>query len=213
MIGANGSIGQRLGKILTDCGEEVLGFICKKGQAEKLESLGVASKLADIIDTPVEECISAFDGLNAIVFSAGGAGVEYTEKIDGDGVSKMIEAAKGAGVERFILVSAFPDAWRDKDMPDSFEFYMKMKRKADVALVNSGLDWTIVRPGTLTDEAGTGQVTIGPAIEYGDVSRENVAAVIAELLGQDEILQLIIELTDGNIPVKNAVEGQRRPFK
>ncbi|MDG0842066.1 SDR family oxidoreductase [Staphylococcus equorum] len=215
IIGAHGNIGLRLGTILTDLGVETVGFIRKEEQASKLESMGVKPEFADIIDTPVDEYSKLLQGIDALVFSAGagGAGEEITKKIDGEGVEKMIKAAKNAGVKRFILVSAFPDALRDENMPASFEFYMKMKRKADVDLVNSGLNWTIIRPGTLTDEPGKGHVTIGSAIEYGDVSRDNVAAVIVELLNNDETSQLILELTDGNVPIKEAVENQRRPLE
>lgn len=215
IIGANGNIGLRLGKILSSRGVDTLGFVRKEEQAEKLKSIGVNPKTADIIETSTEDYTTLLEGTDVLVFTAGagGAGVETTRKIDGEGVSKMIEAAEDAGVKRFILVSAFPDAWRDKNMPESFEFYMKMKRQADVALVKSKLDWTILRPGTLTDEAGSGKVTIGPAVEYGDVSRDNVAAVIAELVETEETSHSILELTDGDTPVKEAVESQKRPHK
>ena len=215
IIGAHGNIGLRVGTILVDRGVETVGFIRKEEQAGKLKAVGVKPEFADIIETPVDEYSKLLQDIDALVFSAGagGAGEEITKKIDGEGVEKMIKAAKNAGVKRFILVSAFPDAWRDENMPASFEFYMKMKRKADVDLVNSGLNWTIIRPGTLTDEPGEGHVTIGPAIEYGDVSRDNVAAVIVELLNNDETSKLILELTDGNVPIKEAVENQRRPLE
>lgn len=215
IIGANGNVGRRLGDILTDQGDEPVGFIRKTEQAEALESLGMKTQVADIVSTETNEYANMLKGSDALVFTAGagGAGEEMAQAIDGEGVEKMIEAATSAGVNRFLLVSAFPDAWRDQGMPDSFEFYMKMKRHADVALANSSLNWTILRPGTLTDETGQGNITLGPAISYGDVSRDHVAQVLAELLNNDETGQLILELTDGDIPVKDAVEQQNRPLR
>lgn len=215
IIGANGNIGGRLGEILADRGHEPMGFIRKEEQSGALESLGMKTQIADLVSTETSDYASMLEGMDALVFTAGagGAGVEMTQAIDGEGVEKMIEAAKSAGVNRFLLVSAFPDAWRDKDMPDGFEFYMKMKRQADVALADSSLNWTILRPGTLTDEKGGGNVKLGPVIPYGDVSRDHVAQVLAELLNNEETGRLVLELTDGDTSVKEAVEHQNRPLR
>ena len=215
IIGANGNVGGRLGEILADRGDEPTGFIRKEEQSGALESLGMKTQIADIVSTEADDYASMLEGMDALVFTAGagGAGVELTQAIDGKGVEKLIKAAESAGVNRFLLVSAFPDAWRDKGMPDSFEFYMKMKRQADVSLANSSLNWTILRPGTLTDEKGEGSVTLGPAIPYGNTSRDHVAQVLAELLNNEETGHLVLELTDGKTPVKEAVEQQNRPLK
>lgn len=215
IIGANGNVGTRLGSLLAQRGDEPIGYIRKAEQAPDLEKLGIKTKLADLIKTDVSEYTSMLKGIDALVFTAGagGAGTDITKAIDGEGVRKMITAAENAGVKRFLLVSAFPDAWRNKGMPDSFEFYMEMKRQADVDLAKSSLDWTILRPGTLTDEPGTGKVELGQAIPYGDVSRDNVAAVLAELLNNRETSKLVLELTEGQTPIQDAVANQNRPLQ
>lgn len=97
-----------------------------------------------------------------MAFTAGSNGEddEQTDQIDPMGVVHSANAALAAGVRRNLLVSAFPDAWRDRDMPPDFEHYMYVKRQADVHLSHTDLDWFIVRPGTLTNKSGTGAVRV-----------------------------------------------------
>lgn len=214
IIGANGKVGTRLGHLLAQRGDDSVGYIRKEEQAHELEKMGIKTKVADLIKTDVTEYTSMLKGTDALVFTAGagGAGTDLTQAIDGEGVRKMITASENAGVKRFLLVSVFPDAWRNKSMPDSFEFYIEMKRQADVDLAKSSLDWTILRPGTLKDGQGTGKVELGQAIPYGDVSRDDVAAVLAELLNNRETSRLVLELTEGQTPIQDAVTSQNRPL-
>ncbi|BCQ45183.1 ISPsy18, transposase [Erwinia rhapontici] len=114
-------------------------------------------------------------------------------------------AAQQAGVSRFLLVSAFPEAGRAKTISETFEYYMAVKKQADVHLAASDLDWVILRPGTLTDEAGTGRVNAGLAIPYGNISRDNVAAALVALVEQPQVSHKLIELTDGDTPVDPAI--------
>jgi uncharacterized protein YbjT (DUF2867 family) len=113
-------------------------------------------------------------------------------------------------VRRFVLVSVFMDAGRGGQVSDTFENYMRVKRASDVHLAASGLDWTILRPGTLTDDPGTGTVHLGPAIGYGDVRRDDVAAVLAELLHAPGTVHQVLELTEGATPVADAVSTVAR---
>lgn len=144
IAGANGNVGGRLGEILANRREELTGFIRKEAQSGALEYLGLKTQIADIVSIETDDYASMLEGME-----------------------QLIKAAESAGVDRFLLVSAFPDAWKDKGMPDSFESYMKMKCQAVVSLANSSLNWTILRPGTLTDEKGEENVTLCPAIPYG----------------------------------------------
>lgn len=207
IIGVNGGVGTYLSKILVKGDNKAVGFIRNLEQAEALENLGIETRLADLMETSVEEYARLLEDIDAIVFTAGagGAGVELTKAVDGEGVRKMIVAAKIAEVNRFILVSAFPDAGRDQETTDSFETYMKVKRQADVDLTASELAWTILRPGTLTDNPGSGQINLGHAISYGEVSQEDVANVIAELLKHPETAYSILELTEGELSIEDAV--------
>lgn len=99
----------------------------------------------------------------------------------------------------------FPDALRGDGASEGFEHYVRVKKSADVHLTRTGLDWLIVRPGTLLDGPGTGRVTAGPAVEYGDVHRDDVAAFIDAALHEPALSCVIVELTSGDTPVAEAV--------
>lgn len=215
IIGANGNVGRRLGKILADKAHEPVGFIRNEEQVNKLEAIGFETKIADIMETTTEDYVQLLKGMDAVVFTAGagGKGVHLTEAVDGEGAVKIIRAAEIAGIHRFLMVSAIPDAGRSVETNESFEFYMKMKRRADVTLANSELNWTILRPGTLTNDVGNGNITLGHAIEYGDVSRDHVSEVLAELLEHADTGEMILELTDGDTPIEEAVDLIRRPLR
>ncbi|WP_040809195.1 NAD(P)H-binding protein [Nocardia concava] len=207
-IGAAGGIGRRLSALLTAQGDEVTGMHRNPEQAAVIAGTGANPVAGDLIADSVAELTAKFHGHDAIVFSAGahGTGAEQTTLIDGRGLEKAADAARFAGVSRFILVSVFPEAGRDRDTSPGFEHYMRVKKTADVYLVATDLDWLIVRPGTLRDEPGNGLVTAGSAIEYGDMHRDDVAAFIDVALHRPALNRMIIELTDGHTPVADAVE-------
>lgn len=210
IIGANGKVGSKLGQILAGQGDEPIGFIRKAEQAEHLEAQGIQTIVADLIHTGAEEFAHLLKACDAVVFTAGagGAGDELTTAIDGEGLVKIAEAAEMADVRRFLLVSAFPDAGRDKDTPASFEHYMKIKRQSEVDLVKTNLDWTILRPGTLTDDTGTGKVNLGYTLMYDTISREDVAGTLAELLKHPKTAGQILEVVQGQEPIASAVKAK-----
>lgn len=212
-IGAAGGIGSRLGGILSARGEPSTGMHRRPEQAERIEAVGMRPVRGDLIEDTVEQLADRMRGHDAVVFSAGahGTGLDQTTLIDGRGLEKAAAAAALAGVRRFVLVSVFPDAGRGREPQEGFEHYMRVKKSADVYLVGTGLDWVIVRPGTLRDEPGDGRVRAGLAIEYGDVRRDNVAAFIAALLDEPAVNRVIVELTDGDTPIDEAVAALRSP--
>lgn len=212
IIGATGGVGSRLGPLLVDAGHQVTAFHRKPDQASQLSDAGMTPHLGDITKITSEELAGATKGSEVIVFSAGaaGSGAEQTSAVDGEGVIKTIEAAKANGISRIYLVSVFMDAIRDQPRKDGFEHYMTVKRRADNAMVASGLEWVILRPGTLVSEDGTGLVRANLAIPYGSVARGNVAAVLAALIETPAIRREIIELTDGDVPVQEAVTALLR---
>ncbi|MFJ3959168.1 NAD(P)-binding oxidoreductase [Arthrobacter sp. NPDC090010] len=206
-IGAAGGIGRILSGLLTARGDQVTGMHRSAEQSETVIQSGAESVLGDLVKDSVETLAAHLAGHDAVVFSAGahGTGQEQTTAIDGRGLEKAAAAASLAGVKRFVLVSVFPDAGRGVESPSqSFEHYMRVKKDADVHLAGTDLDWVIVRPGTLRDEAGDGLVTAGPAVAYGDVRRGNVAAFLAEVLHQPGLSREIVELTDGTTPAATA---------
>ncbi len=212
IIGATGGVGQRLCPMLIEAGHEVVGLHRKPEQAEQLRAAGIRPVEGDIIEMSAEELAEAAHGADALVFSAGaaGSGMDRTTAIDGEGPIKLIEAARTLGITRLYLVSVFPDAGRNQEPTEWFEHYMSEKKRADAALAASELDWVILRPGTLKDEDGDGQVNVGRAITYGDVARGNVAATLAALIGKPEIRREIVEVTNGGTPVSEAVAALRR---
>ncbi|CCQ18012.1 Predicted nucleoside-diphosphate-sugar epimerase [Rhodococcus sp. AW25M09] len=207
IIGAAGGIGSRLSTILTARGDAVSGMIRNPDHRERVESTGATAVFGDLIDNDVATLATAFAGHDAVVFSAGahGTGMDKTTLIDGKGLEKAADAARSAGVERFVLVSAFPESGRSQEPSEGFEHYMATKKSADVYLTHTDLDWLIVRPGVLLDEPGDGTVTAGLAIEHAEVRRDNVAAFIAAALAEPSLTRTIVELTDGTTPVADAV--------
>lgn len=207
LIGATGGVGHRLLPLLHAKGHQIVALHRKPEQATAIADAGGMPVLGDIIDMTVDDLVIAAKGCDVIVFSAGaaGSGLDRTTAIDGDGPIKAIGAANRLGISRFYIVSAFPEAGRQGDRNDRFEHYMAEKKRADVAVAASELDWVILRPGTLVHEVGDGKVTLGPAIAYGDVARGNVARVLAELIERPQIRREVLELTNGTIPAEEAV--------
>jgi uncharacterized protein YbjT (DUF2867 family) len=207
-IGAAGGVGRRLAKLLSDRGDQVTGMHRRPEQADVIAASGAAPVTGDLIADTVDALAAKLRGHDAVVFSAGahGAGRDKTTLIDGKGLEKTVDAAAQAGVSRFVLVSVFPEAERDKQVSEGFEHYMRVKKTADVYLTHTDLDWLIVRPGLLRDDPGTGRVTVGLAIEYGDVHRDDVAAFIDVALHEPHLNRVIVEITSGRTPVAEAVE-------
>ncbi|MFG2343900.1 NAD(P)-binding oxidoreductase [Streptomyces phaeochromogenes] len=206
-IGAAGGVGRRLTQLLTARGDAATGMHRGPAQDKTVREAGGLPVIGDLIADTVDELAQKMHGHDAVVFSAGahGTGIDKTTLIDGKGLEKAADAAAIAGVSRFVLVSVFPDALRGGEGGEGFEHYVKVKKTADVYLTRTDLDWLIVRPGTLLDTPGTERVTAGPAVEYGDVHRDDVAAFIDAALHEPRLSRVIVELTSGETPVAEAV--------
>ncbi|APU15163.1 NAD(P)H-binding protein [Actinoalloteichus fjordicus] len=199
-IGAAGGVGRRLACLLVQRGDQVSGMYRRPEQADTVHDSGAAPIAGDLISDTVEQLAEKMIGHDAVAFSARahGTDMDQTTAIDGTGLQKAAQAAEHAGAKRFVLVSVFPEALRGAAEPSAgFEHYAAAKKEADAYLAGTGLDWVIVRPGTLTHEQGTGLVTAGPAVVYGDVPRDDVAAFIAGALSEPEVNRQIVELTRG----------------
>jgi uncharacterized protein YbjT (DUF2867 family) len=211
IVGITGETGIRLARCLKARGDEVGGLYRRPAQGEALREMGVTATLGDLVALDAPGLAAAMRGYDAIVYTAG-SGVSdsdaMTDAIDGDGVVKSIAAAKLAGITRFLLVSVFPDAGRRRERDAGFEHYIAVKKRADVALAHSGLDWIILRPAVLKNDPGAGTVTLGPAEIYGEISRDDVAAVLAEVLRTPDMRRRILELTGGPAPIADAVAAQ-----
>ncbi len=186
----------------------MFGAYRKDVQADAMRDEHIEPVRCDLVRATIDSLRSVMAGVDAVIFTAGanGGGDEMTDIIDGQGVVLASSAAREAGCNRFLVVSAFPDAWRERRMPPDFEHYMFVKRQADVHLASTDLDWVILRPGTLLDSPGTAHVRVGLAIPYGDVSRDDVAATLVALVEKPEIRRVILELTCGEEQIDKAIE-------
>ena len=208
IVGIAGGTGLRLARVLKSRGDDVDGLYRRPAQAKTLAGIGVTTTLGDIVRMDPEQLAAAMQGTDVIVFTAGAGESDsdaMTDAIDGDGVTKSIAAAGMAGIQRFILVSVFPDAWRERHMDESFEHYIAVKKKADVELAHSGLDWVILRPSALKNDAGVGTVSLSPAEFHTEIRRDDVAATLAELVHTPAIRRRILEVTEGATPIGEAV--------
>lgn len=212
-IGIGSGVGRLVAEQLAIAGDTPIGLVRHAEQAETLAAIGIETLQGDLVAMSVDELADAMRGSDAIVFSAGAGGKENdkaTTRIDGDGPGKLAAAAAHAGVRRFVLVSVFPEAWRDRHMDASFEHYMVEKKKAETLLVQTDLDWLIVRPSALTNDLETGRVDLGLSKVHVEITRHDVAATIVALLQAPDFNRLILEVTGGSIPVAMAIDDLRR---
>jgi nucleoside-diphosphate-sugar epimerase len=180
IAGGHGKIGMLLGRILRERGDEARGLIRKPEQADALREAGVEPFVCDLEHD--DDLTAAVRGVDAIVFAAGagpGSGAERKWTMDFGGAVKLIEAARSEGVGRYLIVSSMGADDPPAEGGDVFGQYLRAKAKADRELETSGLDFTIVRPGGLTDEPATGKVTVGIGLGRGEIPRADVAALLA----------------------------------
>ena len=196
----------RLGPLLVGQGDEVVGLIRNPAHASELEAVGAHPVVCDLETAPVEQIAGAVAGADAVVFAAGagaGSGAERKLTMDRDGAIKLLRAT--AQSQRYLMISAV-GAEDPPDGDDVFSVYLRAKAQADAALMATEGDWTIVRPGRLTDDSGTGRVRIGSSPFRGEIPREDVAAVLAELLRDQRASRRVLYLNSGPEPVEQALE-------
>jgi nucleoside-diphosphate-sugar epimerase len=207
IAGGHGKIGMLLGELLARRGDTVRGLIRNPAQADDLGAIGVEPVLCDL-EAEEADVAAAVRGADAAVFAAGagpGSGAERKRTMDLGGAVRLVEAAKEEGVGRYLIVSSMGAGDPPAEGGDIFGEYLRAKAEADRAVAASGLDFTIVRPGGLTDEPGTGLVRVGESLERGQVSRADVAAVLAAALDDANAICKTFELVSGETPVAEAV--------
>jgi len=207
VVGANGQIGKQLVHFLKEEeGYTPIAMVRKEEQADRFAKDGIESVLADL-EGSVDDLVNAFRGSDAVVFTAGSGGstgLDMTLLIDLDGAAKTVEAAEKAGIPRFVMVSAF-QADNRENWNDDLRPYYVAKHYADKVLMASGLDYTIVRPGGLVNESGTGKVKIGDNIEPGSIAREDVAKVLLAVVGAKNTYGAAFDVVAGEDSVEDAV--------
>jgi uncharacterized protein YbjT (DUF2867 family) len=209
VAGGHGKIARHLLRLLAQHGHHGRGLIRNAEHAADLQSDGAVPVLCDLEQ---DDPIPSIGAAEAIVFAAGagpGSGPERKRTVDYGGAVKLIEAAQELGVRRYLMVSSM-GADDPASAPEAMRAYQQAKHDADEALANSGLDWTIVRPGGLTDEPGSGRVDIAPTLgRSGRVPREDVALVLLECLTNDRTIGLTFEVLEGDVTVRDALARLR----
>jgi len=202
----HGKIGLQLGKLLAARGDRVRSLIRKPEQADDLVEGSIEPVLCDL--EAEDDVAEKVRGADAIVFAAGagpGSGAERKWTLDYGGAAKLIAAAKAEEVHRYVIVSSMGAGDPPAEGGDVFGEYLRAKAKADQELEASGLDYTVVRPGGLTDEPATGKVTVGNGLDRGQIPRADVAAVLAAVLPAPNAVGKTFELVAGETLIEAAV--------
>ena len=206
VIGGHGKVALQLARILTDRGDEVSSVFRNPDHADDVAAAGAGPVVADIEQLDTDALARLLAGHDAVVFSAGAGGGNpaRTYAVDRDAAIRVIDAAAQAGVRRFVMVSYF-GAGPDHGVPqgDSFFPYAEAKAAADAHLRASDLDWTVLGPGHLTLEPATGRIAMGKG--KGEVSRADVALVVAATLDDDSTIGRTIEFNNGDVPIADAL--------
>ena len=209
IAGGHGQIARRLARVLSQRGDEVVGLIRNPDQADDVRRAGAEPVVVDLEHASVADVAQAIAGADAVVFSAGagpGSGSARKDTMDYGGAVKLIEAAQQAGIRRYVIVSSM-GANTDAPGEDTFAVYLSAKGRADDAVRASGLDFTVVRPGGLTNDPGTGRVTLGDGLRHGRVTRDDVAAVLAAVLDSPRTIGRTVDLIGGHTSVAEAVDA------
>lgn len=206
IVGGHGQVARHLTRLLVARGHRVRAIIRNPDHVADVEADGAEAVVSDL-EHGSADLESAVEGSDAVVFAAGagpGSGPARKHTVDRDGVTRTVAAAERAGVARLVVISAMGT----DDPPDDdevFSVYLRAKAEADRIALASDLQVTVVRPGGLTDDAGTGHVTLGRHVAPGRIPREDVAAVVADVLDEPGSVGHIVEVVGGPNPIVEAV--------
>ena len=212
VAGAHGQVARRLGRLLSARGDTVVGIVRNPDHRADLEDDGVQPAVLDLEQGSVDEVAELVRGADAVVFAAGagpGSGEARKHSVDHGAAVKLADAAERAGVRPYLLVSSMGVEQARHGTPQGvdpvFAVYLQAKLRAeDQILPRPALDTTIVRPGRLTDDPGTGRVTLAHGVDHGEIPRDDVAAVLAEILHAGASND-VVELVAGQTPIAEAV--------
>jgi uncharacterized protein YbjT (DUF2867 family) len=215
IAGGHGKIGLRLATLLAGRGDVVTGVVRNPDHVADVETAGATAAVVDLESASADELAAHLGGVDAVVFAAGagpGSGAARKDTVDRAAAVLLAEAAASAGVRRYLLVSsAGVDAEIAPDADEVWAAYLRAKKAAEEAIMATDLDWTILRPGTLTNEPGVGEVLLAPPpVPHGSVTRDDTAAVLAALLDAPATAGLVLELREGETDVLEAVARAAR---
>ncbi|MEE1619936.1 SDR family oxidoreductase [Zafaria sp. Z1313] len=213
VIGGHGKVALHLARLLAGRGDEVTSIVRNPAHAADIEAAGATPLTADVEALDAEGLAALLAGHDAVVWSAGAGGgdADRTYAVDRDAAIRSMDAAAAAGARRYVMVSYLGSSTRH-GVPagDPFFAYAEAKAAADAYLRDTELDWTILGPGRLTLEPGSGRIAIGDAIEQDSVAREDVAAVAAEVLSAPGTIRRTVPFNNGPTPIAEAVAAAGR---
>jgi len=211
VVGGHGQVARLLHPLLVAAGHTPVALVRREAYREELEDLGAEVRLLDLEEDGVDGYAAAFQGCAAVVFAAGGGpdgNRDRKRTVDLEGSLKSIAAAQRLGIARFVQISAIGvDDPVAEDAGDVWAAYVEAKRDADAALRASDLAWTIIRPGRLTDDPPIGLVALADDLGRGDVTRADVAAVVAAVLADDATVGRQWVLVGGSTPIPEAIRA------
>ena len=211
IAGGHGQIALRLERLLAARGDEAIGIIRNPAQAVDLEAAGAHPVVLDLENSDVDAVAEVLKGADAAVFSAGagpGSGTARKDTVDRGAAALFAEAAERAGVRRHVQVGSIgADNPDNPDVSEEFRHYLRAKRAAEDDLKGRDLDWTILRPGQLTDDPGTGQVLLAEKTGRGPIPRDDVAAVLVGLLETPASVHRTLTLISGEVAIGEAISA------
>lgn len=210
IAGGHGQIARRLSRLLADRGDSPVALIRNPDHVADVEADGAAAVLIDLEHTDAAALAEHLTGADVVVFAAGagpGSGAARKDTVDRAAAALLADAAERAGVDRYLLVSSVGAGAEPPEGTDEvFAAYLRAKTAAEEDLRRrDALAWTILRPGGLTDDTGTGHIRLGPEIPRGQVTRDDVAAVLVALADEPRTAGLTVELSEGPTPIAAAV--------
>lgn len=209
IAGGHGKIALMLERLLAEAGHEPIALIRNPDHRPDIDAAGAAAVVLDLEEASVDEVGQVLKNADAAVFAAGagpGSTAERKFTVDRDAAILLADAAEAAGVPRLIVISAIATDRFDPDSDDIYQLYLRAKSEADASVRSrERLDWTIVRPGSLTNEPGTGRIHAAPEVPHGSIPRADVAATIASLLETGAASRTQFELVSGDATIGDAL--------
>jgi uncharacterized protein YbjT (DUF2867 family) len=215
VAGGHGQIALRLQRLLSADGHAVAGIVRNPDHVDDVRATGADAVVCDLEHAAPDEVTGLLEGADAVVFAAGagpGSGAARKETVDRAAAVLVADAAERAGARRFVQISSMgAGSPRQPGSDDVFATYLRAKTAAEDDLRSRNLDWTILRPGRLTNEPGTGRVRLEPPpLGRGEISRDDVAAVIAALVVDLHGTRQTLELVGGDTPIAEAISRLER---
>ncbi|MBO1752869.1 SDR family oxidoreductase [Actinotalea sp. BY-33] len=213
IAGGHGKIAMHLSRMLAARGDTAVGLVRNPDHVPDLAAIGAEAVVLDLEHSTPSEVAAVLDGADAVVFAAGagpGSGPARKDTVDRAAAVLLADAAEQAQVRRYLLVSSMGADEADQVEDETFRAYLEAKHAAEVELRTRDLDWTILRPGGLTDDAGTGHVTLEASVPREQVPREDVAAVLVGMLDEPATSGLTLELVSGEDLVDAALQAASR---